>query len=46
LGCTRGYPHGKQVDPDAPTQCLVRVGAVELRFIHGLLQTVRSVAAR
>jgi hypothetical protein len=37
---------GEQVDSGVPTQSLVRTGAVELRFVHWLVQTVRPVAAR
>jgi hypothetical protein len=38
----RRYPDAEQIDPDVPTQWLVRVADVELWFVHGLLQAVRT----
>ena len=35
------YPDARQQDPDVPTQWLVVVGAAQLWFVYGLLQTVR-----
>jgi hypothetical protein len=34
------FPGAQQVDPQTPSQWLVRVDGHELRFVHGLLQTI------
>jgi hypothetical protein len=36
----QAYPDARQRNPDVPSQWLVEVGDVTLRFVHGLLQTV------
>jgi len=35
------YPSAEQLDPDVPTQWVVRVGPHDLWFAHGLFQAVR-----